>query len=90
MVAHVIWYVWTQAELDSAFYRLDQVFTNKVKNSKYTACSSIFNAEFVLSKRGRLLRVICQLYVVRNWPSKPQKCWMKILFYFLFMHVYNH
>jgi hypothetical protein len=40
------------------------------KDLKYTTWSSIFFAKFVLIGRGRLLRVICQLDVVHNWPKK--------------------
>jgi hypothetical protein len=61
-------------------YGLNQVLTNKVKRSKYTTWSSIFIARFVLAE---CLRVICQLDVVHNWPSKmPQKVLDDKLFFF--------
>jgi hypothetical protein len=40
------------------------------KDLKYTIWSSVFFVKFVLTDRGRLLRVICQLDVVHNWRRK--------------------
>jgi hypothetical protein len=40
------------------------------RNLKYTMWSFVFIAKFVLTKRGRLLRVICQLDVMHNWLNK--------------------
>jgi hypothetical protein len=46
-----------------------------------------FSQKLVLTKRGRLVRVICQLDVMHNWLSKvPQKSldeFYFILFYFV-------
>ena len=51
-------------------YGLNWGLANKVTRFKILYMIIHFIAKFVLKKRGRLLNVIGQLYVICNWPSK--------------------